>query len=309
MNDVSSALATHGHVAKLSTLRAAGLHPSEVRRAADRGAIRRLRHGWYATWSADTQQCRAVVLGGRVSCVSALRRYGVWAGMDRRGHVRVPRTASRLRRHAAAAIKGSQHIVKPSAVAAGDEPQLDTHTTQCIHWTNVSNPSRSDWLDDVGTSLRVAVGCQDDEHAVASIDSVIHHGLLEIEEVRRLLDWPRGRRLLAERSPGAESGGESIFSRRMRNLGHDVVNQYSVPGVGRFDGLIDGCLLFEYDGYAYHRSRDSYLSDRDRTLAAQAFGLPCVRITPELLFGRWHSTLAAVERALTDARTVRRHRP
>jgi very-short-patch-repair endonuclease len=306
MLEAASVLVRLGHVAHLEQLRAGGCSDRALRAAVTAGEIRRLRPGWYATWTADIDQVRAVTLGGSIGCVSALGRYGVWSGRDARLHVRVDPNSSRLRFQGERTATGSSSIVYRSRRKL--EMPLASEERPLIHWRHGGAPAPTRaWIDDPASALAAALQCQDDEHAIACIDSALHERVLPVDHVARIVARSCGpaRRLFALRNPGAESGGESIFSTRMRRLGYRIERQFELAGVGRFDALIEGCVLFEFDGFRYHRSRTQYRNDRDRTLAAQSYGLPTVRITPELLFDHWASTLAAVDRVIEDARRLR----
>ena len=96
MPDLLRELARLGHVARVATLHSRGFSPSALRSALARGLVLRPRRGWVASPLADRDQLRAIAIGGRIGCASALRRFGVWSGVDDALHLQVPRTASRL---------------------------------------------------------------------------------------------------------------------------------------------------------------------------------------------------------------------
>jgi very-short-patch-repair endonuclease len=148
------------------------------------------------------------------------------------------------------------------------------------------------------------------EHASAAIDSVLHEGVLTRRSVDAVLaSLPNGATALVDRFTGTpESGVESLFIRRMSAAGFHIASQFQLAGFGRFDGIIDGCVLFEIDGRSFHSGTDEFFADRDRTLVGQAFGVPVVRPSARHVLEDWPTTLAAVARTVADAKIVRRHR-
>ena len=105
-----------------------------------------------------------------------------------------------------------------------------------------------------------------------------------------------------------ESGVESLFVRRTAAAGFTVESQVDLAGFGRYDGVINGCVLFEIDGHAFHSGFDRFFADRDRTLVGQAFGVPVVRPSARHVLEDWPMVLAAVVRSVEDAELVRRAR-
>jgi hypothetical protein len=90
--------------------------------------------------------------------------------------------------------------------------------------------------------------------------------------------------------------------------GFHIEPQVDLAGFGRYDGIIDGCVLFEVDGRGFHSGSDEFFADRDRTLIGQVFGIPVVRPSARHVLEHWPMTLAAVARTVEDAKIVRRHR-
>lgn len=76
-----------GGVASALQLRAGGATSEQLTAAVRDGRLRRLRRGFYALPDAPAAPMAAVVAGGRLSCVSAARTYGLWAGSDARLHL------------------------------------------------------------------------------------------------------------------------------------------------------------------------------------------------------------------------------
>lgn len=157
------------------------------------------------------------------------------------------------------------------------------------------------------TALATAIRCLPGEHARAAIDSALHERVLSIREVDTMLGALPGtaRRLLDEFTGMPESGVESLFVRRLVAAGYRIETQVEVPGVGRVDGRINGCVVFEIDGRAFHSSAQEFSRDRERTLVAQAYGVPVLRVSADQVLGDWPFVAAAVARVVADAESVR----
>ena len=180
-----------------------------------------------------------------------------------------------------------------------------------IHWAREFAPARAlDWIVSPQTALASAVRCMSAEHASAAIDSAIHERVLTRPEVDGVLaSLPASCASLVDDVTGQpESGVESIFIRRLVREGFSVEPQFDLAGLGRYDGLIDECVLFEIDGRGFHSGSREFFADRDRTLVAQAFGMPLVRPSALHVLEDWPMVLAAVSRTVADARLVRGHR-
>ena len=150
----------------------------------------------------------------------------------------------------------------------------------------------------------------DAEHASAAIDSALHERVLTRRQVDEILaSQPEGSAALVDGFTGRpESGVESLFVRRTAAAGFRVESQVDLAGFGRYDGVIDGCVLFEVDGRTFHSGSDRFFADRDRTLVGQAFGVPVVRPSARHVLEDWPMVLAAVLRSVDDAELVRRAR-
>jgi hypothetical protein len=312
MSRILQALASEGEVARSSTLRRRGVTARELTAAVGSGEIRRLRPGWYASHRADHDQCRAVMIGGRVGCVSALAHFGVWSGVERALHVQMPVHSQRPRlevQHVRGSAIGVWHPSVPARRRRERLVRLADTGSATLHWTPDGAPATAqDWIVSPQAALAQSLGCLDREHAMAAIDSALHEGLMTRRDVDALLRRIPSRFAdLVDRHTGRpESGVESLFVRRVAAEGFDVRSQFELPGVGRFDGVIEGCVLFEVDGRAHHVGAPKLFDDRDRTLSAQALGVPVLRPSAIHVLDHWPSTVAAVARVVADASLVRR---
>lgn len=156
------------------------------------------------------------------------------------------------------------------------------------------------------TALATALRCLPREHASAAIDSALHEGVLTRREIDAVLAAVPGTYapLVDEFTGVPESGVESLFIRRLAREGYRVEPQVTPGGIGRFDGRIDGCVLFEVDGREFHSGRAEFYNDRDRTLVSQSFGVPVIRPSAMHVLDDWPFVSATVARVVADAKVV-----
>ncbi|MFF9563157.1 type IV toxin-antitoxin system AbiEi family antitoxin domain-containing protein [Leifsonia sp. NPDC014704] len=260
-----------GGIATVHQLRAAGASAEELTTAVRGGTLRRMRRGVYALPAAQPDALAAVAARGRLSCVSAARSYGLWAGHDPRLHLQF----------------------SPHARAG---PEQQERRGQVRHWLPTERGDQL-WRVTVADCLRSVARCADEETAVAVFDTAITAGLVNPVTLRRILESQpsraRSRAVLAR--PGSESGVESIVRQRLQALGHLVEQQVHVPGVGRVDMRVDGVLYLEIDGFAFHAGRDAFERDRARDAYLAAAGSARLRVSAAQVRDAWPSVLHSIE--------------
>ncbi len=262
-------LAQHGGIATSRQLVEERVTARELTAAVTEGRLLRPRRGVYALPSAPPTALAAVAGGGRLSCVSAARSYGLWGGVDGRLHLRVPSHATRL--------------------PADDSVR---------HWVD-SDRHRECWRVSVADCLRSVAACASRETAVAVIDTALSSGLVTLATLNDVFaQQPRSVRAVVDQSrPGSDSGIESLVRQRLEFRGHVVEQQVHVAGVGRVDMRIDGVLYLELDGYAYHSSREAFERDRARD-AALALAGKRLRVSARQVLEEWEQVAALVEGVL-----------
>jgi hypothetical protein len=131
--------------------------PARVRRSVQAGRLQRVVRGWYAEPGTDPDLIRAMELGGRPGCVSALRLYGAWFPPDTGLHLAMPSSAAGRRlRDADAAARESL----------------------TVHWhSKVDQQEWSEGISSLPRAVAHAVECQPDHYAVAILDSLLHRGI------------------------------------------------------------------------------------------------------------------------------------
>ncbi|MBQ3358837.1 MAG: hypothetical protein IJG47_08055 [Microbacterium sp.] len=223
-----------------------------ISRAVDEGRLRRLRRDRYAEGDIPEAVAHASAIGARLTCISLLQMLGVFVLSSSETHVRLRRNRSRFDA---------------------------AHARRCrLHWYD----GERDALLHV-TGLKEAIlhslRCQTPRAAIATLDSVVHHGLMTMTELRRLFDSlpPGFRAILNLVDPTAESGPETFVRLMLRTLGVDYECQVVIVGVGRVDFVVDGWLIIECDSRAFHEGWEKQRRDRQRDLAAMRLGYVTVR--------------------------------
>jgi very-short-patch-repair endonuclease len=236
----------------------AGYTVRGIASAVHRGGIIRVRRGHYCTPDVAVAEQRAVRIGGAVTCVSELRRRGIWVLDDGRLHVQLDPGAGRLR---------DPDERARSFVGSGRE---------VLHWRHRTFGSGHVSHVSALEALLCAARCLEQRPLIASIDSALRMGSISRGDLGRLSAALPQRlrgvtRLVDQR---AESGLESIVRVLLRELGLRVSPQVSFPGVGRVDLVVEGWVVVETDGSEFHdvsvaprdRRRDAILASRGRTV-------------------------------------------
>lgn len=279
----------------LAHLEAAGVGASRRATLLSRGDLIRLRNGWFATRGADPEQVRAVRIGGRLTCSSALRQYDLWVMPDSRLHVAVNDNASRLR-------------------SPDDRQQKWRERPDvCLHWNEQrfgSAPTTA--IDPVAAAIAHLILCAPLSSAVVTIDSALNgtstgHPLLTLKELDGIMsalpDRYAGVRASVDSS--AQSGLETLARLHLRSRGLRVRTQVPIVGVGRVDILIGDRLVLELDSRAHHLG-DDYEKDRSRDLELFRQGFTVLRVSYRRVLYDWASIEAAILLAVRRGDHLRR---
>lgn len=226
-----------------------------IDRAAASGTIDRLGRGIYALPGCSHEAVAAVTHGALIGCVSAIQRAGIAVlNAPDRPHLSVPRargsSPSRLRDDAPATLH------RESWVSGGHRPGV------------VVAPAPR-------ALARMLVCCNADE-AVVSIDSALQQRLTSVDAIRSLLPPTadvRARSVLALADGRSRSPLETMARLSLRAAGLRVEAGVMVPMVGEVDLVVEGRVVVELDGFAYHGGRREFDEDRrrDRELALQGY--------------------------------------
>ena len=166
----------------------------------------------------------------------------------------------------------------------------------------------SPWRTTPLQALWQAMHCLDHENAIAAMESAIQEKLLTEAEVRRL-GVLAPRRLacgIQQLIPNSGSGNETIVRLRLVAVGYRVEPQGEVPGFGHHQDLVvEDCVGLEIDSKKWH-GQERIATDADRDLRSEGLGRHVLRIRPDHIHYSWPQTLAVIDRAVAEARRLRR---
>ncbi len=231
-------------------LRRLGMTKRDIGRIVDGAALVRVHRGLYLAPDAPAPVVHAARTGGRVGCVSALLLAGVFVLTVRDVHLHYERGASPGR------------------------------STGVRHWERLARrPHPRAVVVHIIDALIQATNCQSPRAAVASLDSALHLGLIDDDDLDEIFARvaPRRRVLRRYLDGRAESGPESIVRMMAVLLGFRVEVQVRVRGVGRVDLVLDGWLVVECDSEQFHVGWPMQKKDRRRDLALAARGFVTMR--------------------------------
>lgn len=274
-------LARFGGVASTAALAEHGLTARRIDRGVQTGDLLRLRQGWVALPSAPNPVVRAVRVGGRLSCVSALHPRKIWCRESRGLHVRVGRY--------------SQHLSAPHdrRVPLGAPARFGVTVHRTITPGLAEHPFA---IDPVPHALMHAVKCQPPADAIATLDSALNRKLITWGETEELLSFlpQRYRRYLQLVDGKSQSGLETKARLACRRHRIPFRTQVSIDGVGYVDILIGERLVLELDGYEFHSSKADFEEDRrrDAELARQCFRVQ--RASHDQVMYRWDEVFTVV---------------
>lgn len=275
MLDPTTTLSRLGGLARGRALAAHGISRKAIARAVDAGKIVRVRAGVFAVPQTSPPLLIAAAHGGAVSCSTALRLHGVWSLSDGKApHVWLGRN-------------GRAH------------PHEDC---RCVghHFDGATRFG----VVDVETALLHLYRCEGDESFFASLESAWRLGLVGRAARHRIrAALPANARWLVDFAQAeSDSGLESILRLRLHVEGIALASQVAIPGVGRVDFVIDGCLIIEVDGKENHAGPAQRHRDLTRDAVASTLGYESLRFDYAQLIHDWPTVSAAIHGALRRAR-------
>jgi very-short-patch-repair endonuclease len=262
----------NGGVLPYRALARSGVSRGALLHAIGGGAVFVVRRGWYAVTDAPPAVVRAVRVGGALTGASVARLHGLWTLDDKKLHVRVPGSASRLR----SPLDGSVPI----------DPEHDV----CVHYRErPGGPNDQPARDSLARALAEMFTCGSSIAAMIAVDSALN--LRELSnsgraELRALVPASK-RRLIDDADPGCESGLETIARMLPRGKRLPHRTQAYIPGVGRVDLLIGDRLVVELDGAGFHMDKDDFAEDRRRGFELVMRGYLVVRLTYGMVVDDW----------------------
>lgn len=266
-----------GGAALVAELRERGHSLHAIRMAAEREQLIRPRRGWVADHLLDSELLFAVKHGVLLSCVTLARRAGLW----------VPEAP--IRPHVAAR--------SPSAhVSVGAR----------VHWSIpiVPRPPGA-LLDPLPNMLHHVARCLPREESLTIWESALNKGLTTIEHLSQFPFPTSTRHLLADCTPFADSGLETLFRTRLRWLRVPIKAQSWVHG-HRVDLLIGDGLIVQIDGRQHAGAQK--VSDHRHDIAVQAAGYHTIRVGYAQVVHDWPSVQEAIQNAVANGLHRRRRR-
>lgn len=282
--DVVAALASRGGVARHADL-VGSVSRRALADAVGRGVVAHLPGGVYLVPGTPRPLVTAVVHNGRLACVSAAQHHGLAVLVPPEvPHVAVPR-------------------------ARGETPSLIRERFPAVRHRCGGAVRTGDALASVPDALARMLLCLPATEALVSLDSALHAGRTTLAAVARALPAkaPADRRLLLRLADGrAASPTETLARLALRASGLRVEVGVPITDVGFVDLLVEGRVVVELDGFAYHSGKREFAADRrrDRTLVARGFVV--LRFTYADVVGDPATVVRAVREALSAHRGVQR---
>lgn len=112
------------------------------------------------------------------------------------------------------------------------------------------------------------------------VECAYNRGDIELSYLLRHLDGRRcgkARNVVSKVDRGADSLLETLARVLFRDAGILTKTQVWIDGIGRVDFLLEGFLIVEIDGLAFHLEARQFKKDRRRDNSATLQGLPVLR--------------------------------
>ena len=266
--DILEYLQKAGGVARSAQLLHAGFSRRDLLRLRESGA-NQPRRGVFVLPGCDEDYQSAIKYNGRLSCASAAAHYGLWLRQQ----------PSRL--HLACNHGHGSGFVRHRTIRFDGHPFVPVAA-----------------VEDVALH---ALGCLPPPASTAMATSAIRlHGVSPELLARELRADRSGTalRALRELDLRAESIVEVDAQHLFRSNGIRYEAQVFLPGIGRVDFLLDGFLIVEIDGFAFHSKREDMLRDRNRNNTSAVNGYAVLRYMPEHVWFSPNQVLAEIKAVL-----------
>lgn len=266
--DLLDYLGRVGGVARTGQLLAAGFSRTDVARLPDAG-VRQLRRGVFVLPGCAPEFVAALRHNARVSCASAAGHYGLWLREppDRHHLACNHGHGSGFIRHRTVRFEG--HATLP--LAAVEDVVL--HAMSCLA-PPASTAMATSALRLHGVPLELLKGELPGKRS-GPVRTALHLLDLRAESI-------------------VEVDAQHLF--KTNGIGYDA--QVYLPGIGRVDFLLDGFLIVEVDGFAFHSNRDALRRDLGRNNASTLHGFAVLRYMPEHIWFEPQRVLAEIRAVL-----------
>ena len=248
----------------------AGATEAGLRQAVRSGDVVRLERGLLAVADADPASVAAGRARGLVTCVSAAPAFSLW-------RLRPP-----VQPH-----YWQSNGRKPAGCVSHRLPltQSPSHGTLAA-------------LPDV---LLHALLCLPELESLVMVECAYNRGDIDLAFLLRHLPGNRcgkARNVVSKVECGADSLLESLARVLFRDAGINTATQVWIDGIGRVDFLLEGFLIVEIDGIAFHLEARQFKKDRRRDNSAILQGLPVLRFFYDDVVHAPDSVLAQVREVL-----------
>lgn len=249
---------------------AAGATGTEIRRAIRNGQVVQPDRGVLAIAGAEPELMAAAKARGLLTCASAAPKYGLWQlspAASPHYWLSNGRSAARCVSHRLPLTQQPQH----RTLAA---------------------------LPDV---LLHALLCLPELESLVMVECAYNRGDIELSQLLRHLSGNRSgkaRNVLSKVERGADSLLETLARVLFRDAGIATETQVWIDGVGRVDFLLEGFLIVEIDGIAFHLEPRQFKKDRRRDNSAIRQGMPVLRFFYDDVVYAPESVLAQVREVL-----------
>ena len=253
------------------------------------GVLLRVRRDHYALPSTDLHVLRAVRVGGRLGCMTALRAFGIFGFEGQVTHIHLPRELSRAR----SPHDRRHHLTR--ANRAGTE----------LHWSALLEPEAGSEVSvGVVDALAQTVRCSPPHLALASIENALFLGKVDGSGIADLFAGlgSEHQLLRARIDPRSESGQETVLRTALEDAGLRSEIQVLIPGVGRVDGVVEGRLIWEADSRLAHDGWELHVRDRDRDIDAARLGYMSLRPAYNRTMHRTNEVVDAIWHLLDSTR-------
>lgn len=242
-----------------------------VARLVSQGALDQHPAGCVAVPGADPDILRARQFGASLTCASAARAHGL-ALLDepKAAHLAIPHRRGPALGAQLRAIRAEIHREIPALLTAAAHPGV----------LGEQGPPVVAPAEALARMLR----CHDPIASIVAIDSALNRRVVSMTDIDCLLRGPgspAARAVLAQCDPRSLSPAETVARVALRRAGLSVEPNCFLDGVGYVDLLVEGRVVVECDGFAYHSSRRAFSADRQRDRELQLQGFVALRFPAE----------------------------
>ncbi|MGY2743564.1 DUF559 domain-containing protein [Arthrobacter sp. UYCu723] len=258
-----------GGVARTAQLLAAGFSRTDIAHLAN-NAVKQPRRGIFMLPDCRPDLAAAIRHNARITCASAAGHYGLW--------LREP--------------PGQHHL----ACNHGHGTGFIRHRTVRFE----GHPSLP--LAAIEDVVLHAMSCLAPPTSTALATSAIRLYGVPLELLKDQLAGDRSGpalKALNQLDLRAESIVEVDAQYVFNANGIGFETQVQLPGIGRVDFLIEGYLIVEVDGFAFHSSREALRRDLGRNNASTLSGFAVLRYMPEHIWFEPERVVAEIRAALS----------